>query len=272
MRALVADLPQGREPQAEFRGLHLDARLVEIAHDLGHRHVGIERHVAEHAAVSIRGIAVVEEAMQERGVRWIDADFERLQPVALDQTLEREGVRVGCDQTIEMRQLRRRAGAHIGKQDAAALHHRIGFLTDIGAEIGAFRLGRRFKAFAVDVEQPAVERTAQSAAFKTAERQIGAAMRTGAADETIAALAVAEDDQIFAEQPDRLDRPRSIQFLHQRGGLPVAAHQIAGGRAGTDAGDLLVLFLAEHLRAPYGVWQRCVLALCVGAAVLYNVR
>ena len=52
--------------------------------------------VAEHAAVGLRRILVLEEAMQERGVRRIDADFERLQPVALDHALEGEGVRRGA--------------------------------------------------------------------------------------------------------------------------------------------------------------------------------
>jgi hypothetical protein len=34
--------------------------------------------------------------MQERGVRGIDADFQRLQPVAFEQALEGEGVLSGA--------------------------------------------------------------------------------------------------------------------------------------------------------------------------------
>ena len=44
---------------------------------------------------------VVEEAVQVRGVRGVDADLERLQPVAVPQALEREGVRGRGFETIE---------------------------------------------------------------------------------------------------------------------------------------------------------------------------
>ena len=47
-------------------------------------------------AVALLRVLVVEEAMQERGVRRIDADLERLQPVAIDHALEREGVVSGA--------------------------------------------------------------------------------------------------------------------------------------------------------------------------------
>ena len=193
--------------------------------------------------------------MQERGVRGIDADLERLQPVAIDHALEREGVAVRRDEAVEMRKRRRLARAHIGEQDAALLHHRIGLLPDVGAQVAALRLGRRLQALAVDVEQPAVEGAAQAAVLQPAIGEIGAAVRAGAVEQAVAALLVAEQHEVLAQQPDRLDRPVGAgELIDQRRRLPVAAHQRAGGRARPDAGDEIVLFLAEHGGSFERVW------------------
>ncbi len=48
--------------------------------------------VAEQLAVALLRLLVVEEAVQEGRVRRVDPDFQRLQPVAVDHALEREGV------------------------------------------------------------------------------------------------------------------------------------------------------------------------------------
>ena len=206
--------------------------------------------VAEHAAVAFVRILVLEEAVQERGVHRIDADFERLQPVAIDHALERERVGRRRDEAVELRERRRLAGAEIGPQDAALLHDRIGFLLDVGAQIAVVRLGRRLQAFAVDVEQPAVKGAAQAAVFEPAIGQIGAAMRAMPPDQPIAALVVLEGDQVLAEEPHRFDRPVAGKLIDQRRRLPVAAHQIAGRGAGRSAGDEIVLFRAQHRRFP----------------------
>jgi hypothetical protein len=96
------------------------------------------------------------------------------------------------------------------------------------AERAAFGLGRGFQAGAVDIEQPAMKRAPQAAVFQPPEREIGAAMRTSAREQSVAALIVAEDDEIFAQQPHRLDRPVAGELVDQRSGLPIAAHQLAG--------------------------------------------
>ena len=96
---------------------------------------------------------------------------------------------VGRDEAVEMRKRRRLARSEIGEQDAALLHHRIGFLPDVGAEIAVVGLGRRLQALAVHVEQPAVEGAAQAAVLEPAVGEVGAAMRTAAADQAVAALA-----------------------------------------------------------------------------------
>ena len=60
-----------------------------------------------------------------------------------------------------------------------------------------------------DVEQPAMEGAAQAAVFQPAEREVGAAMRAMPVDQAVAALLVAKQHQVFAEQFDRPDRARS---------------------------------------------------------------
>src|SRR5690348_5796352 len=99
--------------------------------------------------------------MQERGVYGIDADLERLQPVAIDHALERKGVGVRRDKAVEVRQRRRLAAAEISEQDAALLDDRISLLLDVGAQVAVIGLGRRLQTFSMNVEQPAVKRAAQ---------------------------------------------------------------------------------------------------------------
>ena len=244
MRILVADLAQRDQAKSVIGRLDLEARPRKLAHDLGHRHVGVFGFVAEHLAVALVRILVLEEAVQERGVHRVDADFERLQPVAVDHALEGEGVGRRRDEAVEIGKRRRLAAAEIGPQDAALFDDRIGLLFEVGAEIAVVRLGRRLQALAVDVEQPAVKRAAQPAVFEPPVSEVGAAMRTMPADQPVAALVVLEGDEVLAEQPHRLDRPVAGQFIDQRGRLPVAPHQRAGGSAGPGASDEIVLFRA----------------------------
>src|SRR5258708_33191489 len=108
--------------------------------------------------------------MQERGVRRIDADFERLQPVAVDVALECKSMAIRRDKTVDLRKCRRLAFAEISPEDAAFLHHWIGALLDAFAERRGLRLGRRFPALACRVAQPTGEGGTQPAAFPPARR------------------------------------------------------------------------------------------------------
>src|ERR1700675_96865 len=101
--------------------------------------------------------------MQERGMRRIDADLERLQPVAIDVALEGEGMATGCHETIDFRKRRRLALTEIGPQNSALLDHRISALGNVLAKRGILWLGGWFKALARHVEQPAAERPAEGA-------------------------------------------------------------------------------------------------------------
>src|SRR5262245_7958411 len=103
-----------------------------------------------------------------------------------------------------MRECRRLALAHIGEQDTAPLHHRIGLLADIGAHPAALGLSRGLEAAALDIEQPAMEGAAQPAILQASVGEIGSAVRAGAIEQSVASLLVAEQPEAFPQQADRL--------------------------------------------------------------------
>src|ERR1700733_11940044 len=130
--------------------------------------------------------------MQVRGVRGVDTDFERLQPVAGPVALEREDVALGRDETVELRKGRRLALGEIRPEDAALLHHGIGALPDALAELRVLRLCRRLQALARGVEQPAMESAAQAPVLQPPEGKVGAAMRAVPLDQAVSSPLVAE--------------------------------------------------------------------------------
>src|SRR4029453_19330411 len=82
---------------------------------------------------AVRGLErglVLEIAMQERRMRRIDADLERLQPVAAPQALEGEAVARRRDERVERWQGRRQRalGPEPGEDDARAHLQRIAAL------------------------------------------------------------------------------------------------------------------------------------------------
>src|SRR5262249_59754846 len=95
-------------------------------------------------------------------------------------------------------------------------------------------------------ERPRVESAAQPAILEPSEGEIGAAVRTGALDQAVAALVVAEQHEVLAEEPHRFDRPVAGELVHQRGRLPIAAQELADGRCGTNAGNDIVLLGAQN--------------------------
>src|SRR3546814_18815991 len=108
---------------------------------------------------------------------------------------------VGGDKAVEIGESRRFARhverPEIGEQDAAAQHDGIILLPDALAQPAGFGLGRGLQAFAVDIEQPAMEGAAQAAVFRPAEGEVGNAMRAVAVEQAIAALLVAEQHEIL---------------------------------------------------------------------------
>src|SRR5213078_3943246 len=159
----VADSAQRLQPHAIVGALDANFRPVVLSQYFADWHLRIGRCAAELPTVARRGVLVLEEAVQPGGVRRVDADLERLQPVAVPVPLERKSVLVGRDEAVEARKRRRLAGAEIGEEDAASFGHRIRAQPDVLAKTTSRGLGGSLEAFAADVVKPAVERAAQTA-------------------------------------------------------------------------------------------------------------
>src|SRR6476659_1865855 len=101
--------------------LDIDDRVVVFAQDFRHRHVASGGRATELLAIGGGRVLVFEEAMQERGVSRVDADFQRLQPVAIHVALECKGMTVGRNKTVDLRKRRWFAFAEISPEDAALL-------------------------------------------------------------------------------------------------------------------------------------------------------
>ena len=94
-------------------------------------------------------------------------------------------------------------------------------------------------------EQPAVVVAAQPALLDDAVREVRAAVRAVPVDQAVGAPTVLVQDEILAEEPDRLDR--SVVQLGDGGDRhPVAPEQLAHRRAAPDLGEHEVLLVAQH--------------------------
>ncbi len=114
--------------------------------------------------------------------------------------------------------------AHIGPVDAAHLLDRIGRRLDLVAERALFRLVRLAQALAAVAELPAVIGAADAVLGRDAVRQRSAAVRAGLGDQPHAALLVAEQHQVLAEEADA-PGPFAFELGDRCDRVPVAAHQ-----------------------------------------------
>ena len=185
-------------------------------------------------------------------MRGVDADFQRLQPVALEAALESEGVGAGGDEAVERREGRRLAFAEPREQHPALFHHRVGLLPDALRELAALGFGGRLEALAGDVEEPAVKGAAQPAVFPAPVGEVGAAVRAVPVEQPVAARLILEKHEVLAQQPHRTHRALAFQFLDERDRLPVVAQQAPAGRAGSRAGHQFVLLGADHGGISFG--------------------
>src|SRR5205085_8308544 len=95
----------------------------------------------------------------------------------------------------------------------------------------------------------AVIDAAQSAFLVAPEKQRDAAVRAEFVDQADAAVAVAEGDEVFAEEAHPHRRAVGLGDLaRQAGGNPIPPHRIAHRRPGSDAGDQLVFLRWQHRR------------------------
>ena len=254
MGELLIHVPQGLEPKSPGRGLERQVGPRRLAHHARHGPAlaaDLARTgVAELAAVGFLQALVVEEAVQVRGMRRIDAHLEGLQPVAVPQAFEGEHMAVGRAEAVQRGQRRRlrAVGPEPAEQHPRAGLQRIALLPDARAQAAAFGLGRGFDALAGHVELPAVERAAQAIGLAAAERQVGAAVRAIAVEQAKAPLCVLEQHQVLAEHAHRLYLPvrharvePGVELVEQRHRLPVAAQQLSGGGVRAHAGQAVVL-------------------------------
>src|SRR5262249_13812209 len=82
------------------------------------------------------------------------------------------------------------------------------------------------------------------------EEQRGAAMRAAVVHHADAAGAVAKRDQLFAQQHQAHRRAVALEFRGLRRRQPVAAHQVAHDRAGTDLREFPAFALGGHRESP----------------------
>ncbi len=94
-------------------------------------------------------------------------------------------------------------------------------------------------------ELPAVIGAADAVVGRDAVGERGAAVRALLGDQADAALLVAEQHQVLAEQADALV-PLAVKLGDRRDRVPVAAHHVAARRAGSDAGEQFVLLGGQH--------------------------
>ena len=229
--------------EAEARVLHLEARRAVG----GGAQPGL---VVRLRAVDARRHHVG--GMQARAVRGIDLPFGDLRPVRLHLDLEdahphvrrrREGRRLELGHFL--------GRPHIGPHEAAGLARRIGLVLELACE-AAFRwLRGHLQHIAFDVELPAVIEAAQPAFLIAAEHQRGAPVRTVFVEHAEAAVAVAKDHEVLAEQPNP-DRG-SIRFRHllgHAGGDPMPPHELAHGRVALDPAQEIVFLGGHHGQPP----------------------
>ena len=181
----------------------------------------------------------------------IDQPLHDLHVVAVHDGIDRQQMR-RCEleerPAREGRHLRRRP--EIDPDQPARLARGIGprFETILEARIGDVG---RLEHGAVHGKFPAVVDTADSARLDAAERQRGVAVAAIFVEDADLAVAVAEGDEVLAQQ---LDAPRiavrSRQLRRQQGRHPEAPKRLAHRRSRPDPADQLVVFPRQHGASP----------------------
>ena len=153
----------------------------------------------------------------------------------------------GRDEAVEMRERRRLARPHIGEQDAALLHHRIGLLADARRTSGCPPAppaspgsGRRHRTASRGTRS--ADRRSPAGHRRDRCRDAGRSGRSGRSGPARPGRSTRSSPSSRTGLIGRLP----AKFVDQRRRLPIAPHQRARGRAGTDARDEIVLFLAQH--------------------------
>src|SRR5262245_53215759 len=174
-------------------------------------------------------------------MRRVHAVFLDLQPVALPQG-RGAGHEFVAWQVKGIQKRKRRLlirWPHIGEEEPCVFAHRIGAMKQAVLQRTVDRLARRFEAWAVDVEQPAVIATSDTLLPDQAELERGAPMRAMQFQQSNLAPLVAERDEIL---PENANSPRQLaQFAGEDDRLPKAAEIFSTRRVRPDAGQFRVI-------------------------------
>ena len=139
--------------------------------------------------------------VQKAEMRGIDIALQRLHPVAFALPAGHQCLFRRAQQRFERgKGWRHFALAQIDIDEPAALGDLIGAGLYLAAEILFGRQVRHIEAIALGVELPAVIDAAQPALLVAPEEQRGAAMGAAVVQDADRSAAVAERDQLFAEQ------------------------------------------------------------------------
>src|SRR5262249_55450518 len=150
--------------------------------------------------------------------------------------------RARADEAVDARHQRLRfRWTEIGPYHAALVLDRIGRRLHLVAELALLRFVRLRQAFAAPGELPAVIRAADAVLGRDAVGERCVAVRALLGDQAEPALAVLEQNEVLAEQAHPLVPLVAFELGRCRDRMPVAAHQFAARRAGSDPGEQFVL-------------------------------
>ena len=174
--------------------------------------------------------------------------FLALQPVARNIGKDNLHESVFPRERLPIRHERRGLRTQVRPDQTSAFFHGVRGDADFLAEL-RFRLRDvlvgLFQAAAVAIKQPAVIVAAEPALLDESIGHVGAAMRAMSAHEAERAAHVLVQSEVFTHEANGLDG-LGVEFTDSRDGHPIAAEQIAHRRAGSDAGQELVLGMVEH--------------------------
>ena len=219
----VAAVAHGEYAQSKEGLLHFDRR----AHVVGE--VGVGGAGAAHDRA--RPLVLAEEAVEVGEVHGVYVALVALQVVAGGEDLGRKDGLHRSRQELVGGDQRRLAGAHVGEDEVACFHARVGGVPDLLLESAALRLAGLFEAVAVDVVQPAVVQAAQPAVLDAPVAQVGGAVRAVDTEQAELAVLVAEEREVFAEDPHVQGSAAGWQLLSEGDRVPVAAEHLAARRA-----------------------------------------
>ena len=188
--------------------------------------------------------------VQPLGVYRVHGVLHALEPVAWHHGRAHVAEQIVADEQVPSREQRHGRRAHVGPDESAKLLDRVArnlhLLLETSVRMDGLLEGL-LDALAGLVHHPAVIHAAQAVLLRYAVREIDAAMRAGALNETERPGLVLVEHQVLAEQAHRLGG-LVLHLLVRCHDMPVAAHQLSAGCARPHTRESFVLLLRKHQR------------------------